>query len=79
MPEDFMNAQSQLSGSDLMIVVGSSLTVSPVNFLPRMAKHLIIINNTPTPLDSEADFVFHHGAGETLSALLTEAETLRKG
>ncbi len=74
MPDDFVNAQHQLTGSDLMIVVGSSLTVSPVNFLPKLAKHLIIINNTPTPFDAEADFVFHSGAGDTLQALLSAVQ-----
>ncbi|NLN98584.1 MAG: NAD-dependent deacetylase [Eubacteriaceae bacterium] len=78
MPIDYINAQSQLAGSDLIIVVGSSLTVSPGNFLPNLGKHLIIINHTPTPFDAEADFVFYQGAGETLSYLMEVAEALGK-
>ena len=53
-----------------MIVVGSSLKVMPVAYLPRMVEHLIIINKGSTPYDHMADVVFD---GEA-SSILTELE-----
>ncbi|WBW49602.1 NAD-dependent deacetylase [Peptoniphilus equinus] len=69
MPDTFAQAVEAVTHSELLIVVGSSLSVSPVNFLPRYAKHLIIINKTPTPADRFSDVVIHDGAGETLCAV----------
>lgn len=47
--------------SDLMLVIGSSLQVSPVNFLPEYCLNnggkLIIINLMPTHLDYQAEVV----------------------
>ncbi|SNX54985.1 NAD-dependent protein deacylase [Thermoanaerobacterium sp. RBIITD] len=71
MPEDFEKAWHEASNSDLMIVIGSSLTVSPVNFLPGLVKHLIIINKTRTPEDNRADVVIRCSASEALSNIIT--------
>jgi NAD-dependent deacetylase len=57
MPYAFDLALKEVKSSDLLIVIGSSLTVSPVNFLPDMVRHLIIINATETPYDYKADVV----------------------
>jgi len=47
--------------ADLFLVLGSSLTVSPANQFPVMAKQngarLVIVNRDPTPLDGLADAV----------------------
>lgn len=72
MPKDFVLSQRELEDTDLLIVVGSSLTVSPVNMLPRYVKHLIIINKTPTPEDRRANFIFRESAGKVLTALYNE-------
>ena len=47
--------------ADLMIVVGSSLTVQPAAQLPmyHCGPGLVIINRDPTPLDSYAELIFH--------------------
>lgn len=49
--------------SDLFIVLGSSLVVSPANSLPVIAKEngakLVIVNQEPTHLDHVADMVIH--------------------
>lgn len=47
--------------ADLMIVVGSSLTVQPAARLPmyHSGPGLVIINRDPTPLDSYAELIFH--------------------
>eukprot|EP00003_Mantamonas_plastica_P014092 TRINITY_DN2447_c0_g1_i1.p1 TRINITY_DN2447_c0_g1~~TRINITY_DN2447_c0_g1_i1.p1 ORF type:complete len:414 (+),score=111.51 TRINITY_DN2447_c0_g1_i1:88-1242(+) len=41
--------------ADLMIVIGSSLTVSPANSMPPMAKKLVIINLQKTDYDDDSD------------------------
>lgn len=72
MPDDFSRAMYDMKNSDLLIVIGSSLTVSPVNYLPQYAKKLIIINNDPTPEDKNAELVFHESAGNVLEKILEE-------
>lgn len=59
--------------TDLMIVIGSSLVVNPAARLPAIAKErgagLILINQTPTPLDALADIRVATRAGPTLEEL----------
>ena len=58
---------------DLLLAVGSSLSVYPAALLPQRARArgagLILINKTPTPADAEADAVLHEAAGEVLPRL----------
>jgi NAD-dependent deacetylase len=63
--------------ADLLIVLGSSLQVSPANQLPLIAKRngakLAIVNMEPTELDEWADLVIHHRKiGEVLKELDNE-------
>jgi NAD-dependent deacetylase len=55
----WLNAQHHFEESDLVLVIGSSLEVSPVNQLPyyglEHGARLIIVNYSPTQLDSYAD------------------------
>ncbi len=76
MPEDFSRAANDIDGCDLLIVVGSSLVVSPVNYLPRYAKKFVIINGEPTHMDSMAEVVIHDRIGKTLVAILKKVEEL---
>jgi NAD-dependent deacetylase len=66
--------------SDLFLVIGSSLKVTPASILPRLAlKHnipLLIINLQPTSLDEQADVVLHAPAGLILPALLNTLDTI---
>lgn len=59
--ETFMQAEHEASQSDLFIVLGSSLSVSPANMFPLIAKEngakLVIVNREPTDYDRFADFV----------------------
>ena len=56
--------------SDLFIVAGSSLVVSPANEMPRVAleseARLVIINKGETPLDSHCHLHFEERIGEVL-------------
>ncbi|MCL2337938.1 MAG: NAD-dependent deacylase [Firmicutes bacterium] len=72
MNEDFFQATQVISGCQLMLVVGTSLTVYPVAGLPEVAKQFIIINRTPTPLDSSAALVINESAGRVFTDLMAE-------
>lgn len=72
--ETFLRAEAETMLADLFIVLGSSLTVSPANMFPLHAKEngakLAIINQDPTPFDSDADIVIQdRGIKEVLSEL----------
>jgi NAD-dependent deacetylase len=73
-PDVWQRAISLTREADMLLVVGSSLVVSPASSLPRLAKHggaaLAIINHDPTPLDGLADVVVHGDAGSALTALV---------
>jgi len=43
---------------DLALVFGSSMTVSPFNQLPILAKNMIIVSLHPTPYDSNSSIKF---------------------
>lgn len=72
-PDVWQAAMAAVEAADLLLVVGSSLVVSPASSLPRLARQrgipFVIINNEATPLDGQATLVIHAGAGPVLSAL----------
>ncbi|TWT25090.1 NAD-dependent deacylase [Planomicrobium sp. CPCC 101110] len=59
----FELALQEASRADLFIVLGSSLSVSPANQFPLIAKEngsrVVIVNREPTQLDGYADEVVH--------------------
>ncbi len=64
LPEDAIsNAVYESERAELMIVLGSSLTVSPANQFPLIAKQngakLVIVNQDETPLDQFADLIIN--------------------
>jgi len=66
--EDLRRATLLSENCDLMITAGSSLVVQPAASFPIMAKRngalLVIITISKTPLDGNADMVFHVKLGE---------------
>lgn len=58
-----------ISGADLLIVAGTSLTVYPAAGLIRYYRghRLVLINRDPTPYDDYANLVFHQSLGEIFS------------
>jgi len=66
-------AHAIAQSTDLMLVVGSSLVVNPAARLPVIAKEsgarLVIINQSPTPIDDLADVRVQASAGEVLSGV----------
>ncbi len=67
-------ARAAAGQADLMIVVGSSLEVMPVAGLPMRAleagAHLIVINHSPTYIDSRADVVLDMDVAEVLPRIM---------
>ena len=61
--EPFMKAVDESEKADLFIVLGSSLTVTPANQFPVLAKDmgakLVIVNMETTQFDKYADFVIN--------------------
>jgi NAD-dependent deacetylase len=75
MPEDEMyRAQQMAEACDLMIVLGSSLTVYPAAGFPEYAKRigakLAIVNREETPLDPVADVVVREQIGPTMAMVV---------
>jgi len=66
-------AQREAANCDLMLVVGSSLEVTPVADLPMLTRQsgarLIIVNFTETYADAWADVVIHADVAEVLPQL----------
>jgi len=80
MPEEKMaRAFRHASECDLCLVLGSSLVVYPAASIPEHAvssgARLIIINLTPTALDSHADIVIHESVSKALDTMVAQAAT----
>ena len=72
--EDLERAQRAAEGCDLLLAVGSTLTVYPAAGVVPIAKQagaaLIIVNADPTPYDVIADAVLQGPSSEILPALV---------
>ncbi len=71
---DLLRAQAAADAADLLLAVGTSLTVFPVADLPartlRTGGRLVIVNAQPTPLDARAHAVLRGRIGEVLPAIV---------
>ena len=78
--EALEKAFREASKAELLIVVGSSLTVYPAAYIPLHAKEhgakIAIINATRTQLDSIADIIVRGKAGEVLEKMLKTVKSL---
>ena len=75
MPEEqMMMAANMTKECDLMIVLGSSLTVYPAAAFPEdvaaSGKPVVIINREPTTLDNQAFLRIGEGIGKTMSSVV---------
>jgi NAD-dependent deacetylase len=68
---DFDQAEHEAYRSDLMIVIGTSLSVYPAAYLPSMAKSYIIIYNDKTELDNKAVAVINADIRQTMNYIRT--------
>ena len=75
LPQDVLQeASRRSSGSDLFIVVGSTLVIYPAAYMPiyavRAGAKLIIVNLSDTPMDAEATVLIRAKAGEAMSKIV---------
>jgi NAD-dependent deacetylase len=71
MPQEAMRrAQAAAIDCDLFLAIGSSLVVYPAALIPVLARQhkarLVIVNDSPTPVDSEADAILRGDIGDIL-------------
>lgn len=61
-----------ISSAEILIIGGTSLAVYPAAGLVTYfrGRHLVVINKTPTPMDSRADLLLSGKIGETLSEVV---------
>ncbi len=69
LPDCYQEALAEVKNSDLLLVIGSSLEVAPVNNLPALSKKYIIINKEKTYHDRSACIVWHEKAGAALEKI----------
>jgi NAD-dependent deacetylase len=78
-PEDLARAERAALECDLLLAVGSSLTVYPAAAMVPLAKQggalVVIVNAEPTPFDGIADAVLRGSIGELLPAIVTNVRT----
>ncbi|MBB6218268.1 NAD-dependent deacetylase [Anaerosolibacter carboniphilus] len=69
LPPCFDRAWSEVEKGDLLIVIGSSLEVGPVNYLANLCKKLMIINLGTTTYDQRADLIIQGAASQVLEQI----------
>jgi NAD-dependent deacetylase len=73
--EDLMRAEEAARTCDLLLAVGSTLSVYPAAGLVPIAHlagaHVVIVNGEPTEYDSLADVVVRGSIGESLPAIVS--------
>ena len=70
LPEDELdNAVDEVSNADLLIVIGTSLSVSPVNQLIHLSKGKKVYINNDLTFSHDFDLAFSENAGELLEIL----------
>jgi NAD-dependent deacetylase len=73
-PDDIERAERAATSCDLMLAVGTSLTVYPAAGLVPLAKRsgarVVIVNREPTPYDDIADAVLRGSISEILPAIV---------
>jgi NAD-dependent deacetylase len=70
--EALREATEEAQAADLMLVLGTSLTVNPAASIPqytlRNGGKMVIVNNLPTPLDSQV-FMHFEDLGEVFEGI----------
>jgi len=78
---EIFQSQALAKKADVMLIVGSSLSVAPICDLPlytlREKGKLIIVNDQPTHLDEKATIVIHHKTGTILPLIVEEIKKLK--
>ena len=68
-------AEQAAQQCDVMLIIGSSLEVAPINDLPRVAQSrgakIILVNLGPTYMDRSADVLIRADVAEALPAIVS--------
>jgi NAD-dependent deacetylase len=77
-PDDLHRAERAARACDVLLAVGSTLTVYPIADVPRLAKaagaRVVVVNGEPTAFDDEADAVLRGPISDILPRLVSRAE-----
>jgi NAD-dependent deacetylase len=76
LPDYYGEAIREVRESDLLVVIGSSLEISPVNMIPAMSCKYIIINREETSSDKGAYIVWHQSAVKALGMIYKELKKI---
>jgi NAD-dependent deacetylase len=76
--EDLLRSEHAAKSCDLMLAVGSTLSVYPIAAVVPLAKRcgakLVIVNGAPTDMDELADAVLRGAIGELLPRIVRQGE-----
>lgn len=70
LPDCFYKSIEMVQGADLLLVLGSSLTVAPVNQLADLCRRLVIINLGETCYDRKSDLIIRENISEALEKIM---------
>jgi NAD-dependent deacetylase len=76
LPDYYQEAVKEVRESDLLVIIGSSLEISPVNMIPGMSRKFIIINREETSSDGSAYIVWHQSAVKALDMIYKKLKKL---
>ncbi len=71
---DYRQALDEAQKATLVLVIGSSLQVSPANQLPSLCENLVIINRTPTFYDEKAQVTINEDTARVMELILEELD-----
>ncbi len=74
LPGCFYESTKRVEEAELLIVLGSSLSVSPVNHLADLCKKLIIINLGETCYDKKGDIIIRENISSALEKIMEYIE-----
>jgi len=76
---DYQEALVEAQRADLIMIVGSSMEVSPANQIPSFCENLIIINRTHTFYDKKALVAVSENTSHVMKLLLEELDRRKQG
>ena len=80
MQADIHRAMEAAEGCDVLLALGSQLSVGPVNMMvpvaTRAGAKVVVVNNEPTAMDAQASAVLRGQLGDILPQLLAEDAAL---
>ncbi len=71
LPDCFYDSIKKVEEAELLIVIGSSLSVSPVNYLAEICKRLLIINLGETGYDRKSDLIIRESTSSALERIVS--------